>query len=135
MGIPVRLQNSLFEYFIDSLAAAVKEAKKNGRYDAGILGNFLRLPPIVDFSCEHPINASTNLENNGQRLDLNSKSPNDIFRVRRDTYERRHATGVGLIELHELKVERGLSWEEAMKKYAELNGLATEGFYVAKQVR
>lgn len=34
----VQQQNALFQYFSDTLAAVVQEAKKNGRYDMGILG-------------------------------------------------------------------------------------------------
>ena len=34
----VQQQNALFQYFSDTLAAVIQEAKKNGRYDMGILG-------------------------------------------------------------------------------------------------
>lgn len=34
----VHQQNALFQYFSDTLAAVIQEAKKNGRYDMGILG-------------------------------------------------------------------------------------------------
>lgn len=36
----VQQQNALFQYFSDTLGAVIQEAKKNGRYDMGILGNF-----------------------------------------------------------------------------------------------
>lgn len=34
----VHQQNALFQYFADTLGAVIQEAKKNGRYDMGILG-------------------------------------------------------------------------------------------------
>ena len=37
LGMPVDLQNRLFQYFTDTLAAIVTTAKKSGRYDLGIL--------------------------------------------------------------------------------------------------
>jgi len=37
LGVPVDLQNRLFQYFTDTLATIVTTAKKAGRYDPGIL--------------------------------------------------------------------------------------------------
>jgi len=37
LGLTVQLQNSLFQYFTDTLAAIIKEAKRNGRWDEGIV--------------------------------------------------------------------------------------------------
>ncbi|XP_070205689.1 protein strawberry notch homolog 1-like [Littorina saxatilis] len=37
LGMPVDLQNSLFEYFNQSLSAIILEAKRSGRWDMGIL--------------------------------------------------------------------------------------------------
>ncbi|GIZ01189.1 protein strawberry notch homolog 1 [Caerostris extrusa] len=37
LGLPVELQNSLFQYFTDTLDAVITQAKKAGRYDLGIL--------------------------------------------------------------------------------------------------
>lgn len=34
----VHQQNALFQYFSDTLNAVIQNAKKNGRYDMGILG-------------------------------------------------------------------------------------------------
>ena len=53
--------------------------------------------------------------------------------VRTHTFLRKHATGKAKIELHVLSVERGLSWEGAQEKWAELTGI-DEGFYLANQV-
>ena len=38
LGMEVQQQNALFQYFSDTLAAVIQEAKRNGRYDMGILG-------------------------------------------------------------------------------------------------
>uniref|UniRef100_A0AAQ4RRX5 Protein strawberry notch homolog 1 n=1 Tax=Gasterosteus aculeatus aculeatus TaxID=481459 RepID=A0AAQ4RRX5_GASAC len=38
LGMEVQQQNALFQYFSDTLAAVILEAKKSGRYDMGILG-------------------------------------------------------------------------------------------------
>ncbi|XP_044737863.1 protein strawberry notch isoform X3 [Chrysoperla carnea] len=37
LGMPVDLQNRLFQYFTDTLAAIISQAKKLGRFDMGIL--------------------------------------------------------------------------------------------------
>ncbi|KAG8183494.1 hypothetical protein JTE90_003847 [Oedothorax gibbosus] len=37
LGLPVELQNGLFQYFTDTLDAVIAQAKKVGRYDLGIL--------------------------------------------------------------------------------------------------
>ena len=41
LGMPVDLQNRLFKYFTDTLAAIITQAKKTGKYDMGILGEEL----------------------------------------------------------------------------------------------
>lgn len=38
LGMEVQQQNAVFQYFSDTLAAVIQEAKKSGRYDMGILG-------------------------------------------------------------------------------------------------
>ena len=38
----VELQNAAFKYFMDVLAAIILEAKRNGRWDLGILGKTSR---------------------------------------------------------------------------------------------
>ncbi|XP_056288481.1 protein strawberry notch homolog 1 isoform X2 [Pseudoliparis swirei] len=37
LGMEVQQQNAVFQYFSDTLAAVIQEAKKSGRYDMGIL--------------------------------------------------------------------------------------------------
>lgn len=40
LGMEVHQQNALFQYFSDTLNAVIQNAKKNGRYDMGILGEY-----------------------------------------------------------------------------------------------
>lgn len=50
LGMEVHQQNALFQYFADTLTAVVQNAKKNGRYDMGILGewaNALKSPAFL----------------------------------------------------------------------------------------
>ncbi len=37
LGLPVKLQNQLFSYFSDTLAAVIQKAKRTGHWDGGIL--------------------------------------------------------------------------------------------------
>lgn len=48
----VQQQNALFQYFSDTLAAVIQEAKKNGRYDMGILGKFCGACPFFFVSLD-----------------------------------------------------------------------------------
>lgn len=48
LGMEVQQQNALFQYFSDTLNAVVLNAKKNGRYDMGILGE-------IRFSCDSSV--------------------------------------------------------------------------------
>ena len=66
-------------------------------------------------------------------LDVGLTAEDHVELVRTHTFLRKHATGKAKIELHVLSVERGLSWEAAQEKWAELTGI-DEGFYVANQV-
>ena len=49
------------------------------------------------------------------------------------SFRRKHATGTGYIELHEILVNRGLDWVEAVEKEKTLIG-KHEGFYLSKRV-
>ncbi|CAB3359035.1 Hypothetical predicted protein [Cloeon dipterum] len=58
LGMPVELQNRLFKYFADTLAAIVQQAKKTGRYDLGILdlgagGEHVKRVRVVTFLRPH----------------------------------------------------------------------------------
>ncbi|XP_055535326.1 protein strawberry notch isoform X2 [Wyeomyia smithii] len=102
LGMPVELQNRLFKYFTDTLAAIIEQAKKRGRFDLGI-------------------------------LDLGASGEN-VTRVKITKFMRKHSTGVAPIELHTVQVERGMIWQEAIDKWADLGG-EKEGFYLSKQAR
>lgn len=59
LGMPVDLQNKLFKYFTDTLAAIVIQAKKAGRYDMGILDlgsneDDVRRTKVYTFTTRHP---------------------------------------------------------------------------------
>ncbi|GBN53243.1 Protein strawberry notch 1 [Araneus ventricosus] len=102
LGLPVELQNRLFQYFTDTLDAVISQAKKAGRYDLGI-------------------------------LDLGSGG-DLVKRIKVASFHEKHATGIAKIELHTVLVERGLSWESALEKWAECND-KDEGFYLSSQAR
>uniref|UniRef100_A0A1Q3F8H9 Putative nuclear helicase mop-3/sno dead-box superfamily n=1 Tax=Culex tarsalis TaxID=7177 RepID=A0A1Q3F8H9_CULTA len=102
LGMPVELQNRLFKYFTDTLAAIIEQAKKRGRFDLGI-------------------------------LDLGAAGEN-VTRVKISRFIRKHSTGVAPTELHTVQVERGMIWQEAIDKWADLGG-EREGFYISKQAR
>uniref|UniRef100_A0A286XCD8 Protein strawberry notch homolog 1 n=1 Tax=Cavia porcellus TaxID=10141 RepID=A0A286XCD8_CAVPO len=102
LGMEVHQQNALFQYFADTLTAVVQNAKKNGRYDMGI-------------------------------LDLGSGDE----KVRKSDMKKFLTPGYstsGHVELYTISVERGMSWEEATKIWAELTG-PDDGFYLSLQIR
>ncbi|XP_028133407.2 protein strawberry notch isoform X2 [Diabrotica virgifera virgifera] len=58
LGMPVELQNRLFKYFTDTLAAIITSAKKSGRFDLGILdlgagGELVKRVRTVTFLRKH----------------------------------------------------------------------------------
>lgn len=58
LGIPVQIQNYLFQYFTDTLAATISEAKRLGRYDYGIQdlgarGEEVKLESVQKYSLKH----------------------------------------------------------------------------------
>lgn len=122
LGMPVELQNRLFKYFTDVLHHIITQAKKSGRFDLGILGNYLnetlnikKILLIFFF------------------LDLGTAGEN-VKRVKLYTFLRKHATGQATTELHIVHVERGMSWDEAVERSAEAKS-SNEGFYLSHQVR
>lgn len=48
LGMPVELQNRLFKYFTDTLAAIISQAKRTGKYDMGILGKCYFSTHVLD---------------------------------------------------------------------------------------
>ncbi|KAM4707846.1 protein strawberry notch homolog 1 isoform 2-T2 [Discoglossus pictus] len=102
LGMEVHQQNALFQYFSDTLSAVIQNAKKNGRYDMGI-------------------------------LDLGSGDE----KVRKTEVKKFLTPGYstsGHVELHTISVERGMSWEDATKIWAEQIG-PDDGFYLSLQIR
>ncbi|XP_076254602.1 protein strawberry notch isoform X4 [Rhynchophorus ferrugineus] len=58
LGMPVELQNRLFKYFTDTLAAIITQAKRTGRFDLGILdlgagGEVVKRVKVVTFLRKH----------------------------------------------------------------------------------
>ncbi|KFW94311.1 Protein strawberry notch 1 [Phalacrocorax carbo] len=102
LGMEVHQQNALFQYFSDTLNAVIQNAKKNGRYDMGI-------------------------------LDLGSGDE----KVRKADVKKFLTPGYstsGHVELYTISVERGMSWDEATKIWAEQSG-PDDGFYLSLQIR
>ncbi|NWZ64063.1 SBNO1 protein, partial [Acrocephalus arundinaceus] len=102
LGMEVHQQNALFQYFSDTLNAVIQNAKKNGRYDMGI-------------------------------LDLGSGDE----KVRKADVKKFLTPGYstsGHVELYTISVERGMSWDEATKMWAEQTG-PDDGFYLSLQIR
>ncbi|XP_050174289.1 protein strawberry notch homolog 1 [Myiozetetes cayanensis] len=102
LGMEVHQQNALFQYFSDTLNAVIQNAKKNGRYDMGI-------------------------------LDLGSGDE----KVRKADVKKFLTPGYstsGHVELYTISVERGMSWDEATKLWAEQTG-PDDGFYLSLQIR
>ncbi|KAH8374146.1 hypothetical protein KR200_000653, partial [Drosophila serrata] len=66
-------------------------------------------------------------------VDLGAAGEN-VTRVRLIRFLRKHATGVAPTELHTVRVERGMIWQEALDKYADLFN-ENEGFYLSHQLR
>lgn len=54
-----------------------------------------------------------------------------VINVKLTRFMRKHSTGLAPCELHEVQVERGMSWLEAIQKCSELTD-PMEGFYVSK---
>ncbi|XP_055677272.1 protein strawberry notch isoform X2 [Lutzomyia longipalpis] len=66
-------------------------------------------------------------------LDLGAAGEN-VTRIKLTRFIRKHATGVAPTELHTVHVERGMIWQEAIDKWADLAS-EKEGFYLSQQVR
>lgn len=66
-------------------------------------------------------------------LDLGAAGEN-VTRVKLLKFIRKHATGTAPTELHTVRVERGMIWQEALDKYADLIS-EKEGFYLSHQLR
>ena len=103
LGLKVRLQNELFQYFADTLNHIITHAKQTGKYDQGI-------------------------------LDVGLTEEDKLELVKTHVFTKQHSTSKAKIEIHVLSVERGLSWQGAENKWAELLS-SDEGFYISNLVR
>lgn len=66
LGLSVQLQNQLFAYFSDTLAAVVQRAKRTGHWDGGILdfgssGEHVEIVGTEKYSCSEDNVASADL--------------------------------------------------------------------------
>jgi len=68
-------------------------------------------------------------------LDVGMTKEDRVELVKTHSFTRKHATGKAKIELHVLQVERGMSWEAAEEKKAEIAVDENEGYWLSMQVR
>ena len=128
LGMPVKLQNLLFKYFTDTLNSIIDSVSKTSSISS--LSSKWLMTIIFLFV----IKAKRSGRYDQGILDVGLTAEDQVELVRTHTFQRKHATGKAKIELHVLNVERGLSWDEATEKWAELTG-TDEGFYLSSQVR
>ncbi|XP_022110300.1 protein strawberry notch homolog 1-like isoform X2 [Acanthaster planci] len=90
LGMEVEMQNQLFAYFTATLDAIVQQAKRDGKYDMGILdiGSMAQ----------------------GQK----------VRKLQTQTFVREFSTGTVHTELHKVSQERGLSWDNALDMWSAL---------------
>jgi len=67
--------------------------------------------------------------------DLADGEMKDVTLVEAHAYNREHSTGTGVIQLHKINVYRGMTWEEAERKYKNRELSDEEGFYRSTGVR
>ncbi|CAG2101520.1 unnamed protein product, partial [Medioppia subpectinata] len=104
LGLNVELQNALFKYFSDTMEAVIKDAKRSGRYDSGI-------------------------------IDLSSDVGN-VQRVNDTDYYLKSSSGAIKIQLHNVSIDRGMSWDQALTSYKNscleyANDKQDFGFYIS----
>ncbi|XP_025103699.1 protein FORGETTER 1-like [Pomacea canaliculata] len=101
LGLPTDRQNLIFSYFTECLDVIVQNAKREGRYNEGLLDVTAASIQMV-------------------------KEPQEVFKH----LQRGH----GATKLVELDVDRGMSWEMAMKRYENYCSMGLiAGFYVSKR--
>lgn len=108
LGCPVLLQNAIFQFFSDVMAAVILEAKRNGRWDLGIL----------------------DLGSNDENQDAPDLVETRLFTLSHNC----ETTSRRVVEMHTVLVERGLTWEKAVNMYDEsrAKGFAVD-FYASNQ--
>ncbi|XP_038054684.1 protein strawberry notch homolog 1-like [Patiria miniata] len=90
LGMEVEMQNQLFAYFTATLEAIVQQAKRDGKYDMGIL--------------------DIGSMDQGQK----------VRKLQTQTFVRTFSTGTVHTELHKVSQERGLSWDSALDMWSAL---------------
>lgn len=144
LGLPVEQQNALFQYFTDTLAACILHAKKDGKWDLGILGQFsypsAGLSPskslpvsflLLHLSLASLLSVNTNfscwvfsdLGAGGENVKVNQ----------RKAFTHEYGGSITKTELVNVSVERGLSWEDAMDIWRGHIG-SNDGFYLSNTV-
>ncbi|CAN0133163.1 unnamed protein product [Lampetra fluviatilis] len=102
LGMEVTKQNAIFQYFIETFEVTIDAAKKEGKYDMGILD----LAPGVE----------------------------EINEEKKHTFKIPSSMGSGQVVLYTVKVDRGISWNDALERSKKMTGL-NDGFYVMKLMR
>ncbi|XP_018782832.1 PREDICTED: protein strawberry notch isoform X2 [Bactrocera latifrons] len=115
-----------------------KEYNNISKFLNRILGMPVELQNRVFKYFTDTLNAIINQAKRGGRFDLGildlGAAGENVTRVKLVRFIRKHATGKAPAELHTVRVERGMIWQEAIDKYADLIS-EFEGFYVSHQVR
>ena len=118
LGCPVLLQNAIFQFFSDVMAAVILEAKRNGRWDLGIL------------DLGSGVGGGAGLEQ--LESDAPKLADTRLFELASDEAARNRR----VVEMHTVLVERGLDWERALAIYeASRQKGVSAGFYLSNQVR
>jgi hypothetical protein len=118
LGVPVELQNAIFQFFSDVLAAVILEAKRTGKWDMGIL----------------------DLGSNNNETVFRKDTKFYVLDARAESQRR--------VEMHTVLVERGLAWDKALEMYRKSapdtidipdekpsDRQLPQGFYLSNQVK
>lgn len=119
LGLEVKVQNALFKYFSDTLDAVIKQAKRAGRYDSGIIGNE-RFLTLVVFNHFFPTELSSDV--------------GKVECLHDENFFLKASSGSIKIQLNQVAVDRGFSWPKALELW-EQRKEPNEGFYKTETVR
>nr|XP_039270739.1 protein strawberry notch homolog 1-like isoform X3 [Styela clava] len=110
LGMEVLQQNAVFQFFSDTLSNIVQKAKTHGQFDQGIMDVGSRDDCVERVDCK--------------RFQLNAYSGTG------DKPTAAQKAGSGYVELHTVKIERGMSWDDAENAWSQLSSENEDGFYV-----
>lgn len=112
LGIPIELQNKLFQHFCETLDEIIARERKAGKYDMGILGEKINLLFWLEsFEMFHITIILLTMHS-----DLgNTENAEKIQTIR---FLRQHATGTAHVVANTVGIHRGLSFEDALAKWA-----------------